>query len=250
LKKGSTASVPFSNDDRGRVRVTIDVDNGAAGNDVKFWVTGTDITLADGTSWDQLGATVTTAGTTSIHDGNSELAVGGRSITGAQPIPGNLFGAQVYDGIDGEKVANMDPTDYVNKLTDTTFNSNLMAIDLPGAVGDFGSTPNALTNRITGDIDLRSHINLVDYSPASTQTLISKIVLAGDQRSYWFLLDVFGKLELLIYEDGTAGSVVTYQASEAVSTADRTTTRFRAALDVDNGAGDSECTFFYVNRRY
>lgn len=59
VSKSSTAAVPFADGTAGWVRVVHDVDNGAAGNDVKFY------TSTDGVNWTQLGTTVTTAGTTS-----------------------------------------------------------------------------------------------------------------------------------------------------------------------------------------
>ncbi len=81
------------------VRATLDVDNGASGHDAKFW------TSDDGSSWTQLGTTVTTAGTTSIWSGSAPVEVGtvsgGSSSAGG---PGKYSRAQVYSSIGGTLV--------------------------------------------------------------------------------------------------------------------------------------------------
>lgn len=52
------------------VAVTFDVDNGAGGNSVRFWLSD------DGVTWTQLGATITTAGVTSIAATTASLEIG------------------------------------------------------------------------------------------------------------------------------------------------------------------------------
>ena len=79
------------------VRVTLDVDNGASGRDVRFF------TSADGVSWTQLGATVTTAGITSIFSSTTSVSVGQHF-----PIAGKIYRAQIFNGIDGTKVLDVD----------------------------------------------------------------------------------------------------------------------------------------------
>lgn len=76
------------------VRATLDVDNGAGGHTVTFY------TSSDGITWTQLGAAVTTAGTTSIFSGSAPLRAGARNDDGV-PMIGRLFRAQVFNGIDG-----------------------------------------------------------------------------------------------------------------------------------------------------
>lgn len=83
------------------VRATVDVDNGASGHDIKFY------TSDDGVSWTQLGATVTTAGVISLFDGTATLNVGGRG-TGLSPLAGNVYYAEIRNGIDGTVVAKFD----------------------------------------------------------------------------------------------------------------------------------------------
>lgn len=77
------------------IRTTLDVDNGAAGNDVKFY------TSDDGITWTQLGATVTTAGITSIFNPTTQpWEICGRGITG-DLLNGQLYEVRIKNGIDG-----------------------------------------------------------------------------------------------------------------------------------------------------
>lgn len=67
----STAVVGFTAGNPGWVRVTLDVDNGASGNSAKFY------TSTDGTTWTQLGTTVTTAGVTSLFPSTAAYQIWG-----------------------------------------------------------------------------------------------------------------------------------------------------------------------------
>jgi hypothetical protein len=88
----STAATGFTDGALGWVAVTLDVDNGAVGNDVKFW------TSTDGITWAQLGTTVTTAGVTSIHAGTAPLEIGTRNIGVNDPLDGTVSVARIYSG--------------------------------------------------------------------------------------------------------------------------------------------------------
>src|SRR3990167_8959685 len=70
LNAASTAAVGAANGSIKWVRATIDVDNGAVGRDIKFY------TSDDGTTWTQLGTTVTQAGVTSIFNSTQLLRIG------------------------------------------------------------------------------------------------------------------------------------------------------------------------------
>ena len=89
ITKTSTAAVTVPASGRLALRVTLDVDNGAAGNDVKFYTADT-ITG----SWTQLGATVTTAGVTSIFDSTTAVQIG-RSNVGTGMV-GRLYAFKMY----------------------------------------------------------------------------------------------------------------------------------------------------------
>lgn len=83
------------------IRAVLDVDNGAAGHDVLFY------TSDDGSSWSQLGTTVTTAGTTSLADTATSLTIGD-AIDNNVPVTGVIYYAELRDGIDGTVVASFD----------------------------------------------------------------------------------------------------------------------------------------------
>lgn len=84
-EKVSTASVPFTAGTTGWVRATLDVDNGATGSDLKFY------TSTDGTTWTQLGTTVTTAGVTNIFASTAAYQVGAFTTGNSTPAPGLTF---------------------------------------------------------------------------------------------------------------------------------------------------------------
>jgi hypothetical protein len=104
LTATSTTAVVVPASGRLAVRVSLDVDNGAAGKDVKFYTASS----IDG-SWTQLGSTVTTATTTSIFDSTASVQIG-RSNFGTG-IVGRLYAFQLYQGIAGTLRADVDLSD-------------------------------------------------------------------------------------------------------------------------------------------
>jgi len=108
----STAAVPATSG-RLTLRVTLDVNNGAAGHTVTFY-TGT---AGVGGAFTQLGAAVVTAGTTSVFASASRLMIGALDngttstvFTGGSRYGGRVYGAELRNGIGGSAVANPDFT--------------------------------------------------------------------------------------------------------------------------------------------
>lgn len=99
--RAATAAPGIADGSVAWIRATLDVDNGAAGHDVKFF------TSSNGTDWTQLGDTVTTAGVTSINAGTSALAIGAGG-TGGTPLTAQVHRVIVKDGIDGTTVLDLD----------------------------------------------------------------------------------------------------------------------------------------------
>ncbi|WUI00200.1 hypothetical protein OHR68_43160 [Spirillospora sp. NBC_00431] len=99
IQAGSTVPIPT---DRRRValRITLDVNNGAGGYDVKFWTADT---IAG--PWTQLGATVTGTSTTAIAATTADLEVGGLATIAGFGPDGTLWAFELRDGIDGTLVA-------------------------------------------------------------------------------------------------------------------------------------------------
>jgi hypothetical protein len=102
ISKDATAATGLADGSVKWVRATLDVDNGASGNDVKFFLSD------DGIAWTQLGATVTTATATSIYSGNANLKVGAFQDAGVEPVVGKVYRAVVKNGIDGTTVLDID----------------------------------------------------------------------------------------------------------------------------------------------
>lgn len=81
LSRTSTAATGFTDGTAHWIRAVLDVDNGASGHDVTFY------TSSDGSTWTQLGSTVTNSGTVSVFDSTADVTVG--DITGGGiPFPG------------------------------------------------------------------------------------------------------------------------------------------------------------------
>jgi hypothetical protein len=98
LTATSNGVIPEPHAGRKAVRVTIDVDNGAAGNTVAFYSADT----ISGT-WAQISTSIVTAGTTSIFDSTSEVRVGDLADA-------TFYAFKLLNGIAGTEVANPDFT--------------------------------------------------------------------------------------------------------------------------------------------
>jgi hypothetical protein len=101
--KSSTAAPTIPASGRIALKVTIDVDNGAAGYDVKFYTASS----IDGV-YTQLGTTVTTATATSIFSSSAKLNVGSSDDGTTELFTGVIHAARVYSGIAGTVAANPD----------------------------------------------------------------------------------------------------------------------------------------------
>lgn len=112
ISKASTASTGFTDGTAHWIRVTLDVDNGASGYDVKFY------TSEDGVTWTQLGTTVTTATATSVFASTAILEIGSRNAGTSDFFAGKFFEGQVLSGIGGTSVAH--PVATVTGVTDAT----------------------------------------------------------------------------------------------------------------------------------
>lgn len=239
------------------VRVTLDVDNGAGGNDARFF------TSNDGTTWTQLGSTVTTAGTTSIFSGSSGVEIGARNL-GLDFAKGKFYRAIIKNGIDGTTVLDANAavitlpsqttftdsssnayTVTINKSGVGTFVSTGNYLYLPGVASNNATAPDSAALDITGDIDLRCKVALDDWTPSAIQYLISKYQSAS-QRSYGLSVETNGRISLVWSTDGTGGTLLSATSTVAPTVADGATLWVRGVLDVDNGAAGKN-VFFYTS---
>jgi hypothetical protein len=102
----STVATGFTDGTAHWVRAVADVDNGAAGNDVKFY------TSTDNVTWTQLGATVTNTGTSSILAGTASYQLGSFTAGFSSPLAGKFYWVEARSGIDGYSVVPPLPDDW------------------------------------------------------------------------------------------------------------------------------------------
>lgn len=106
------------------------------------------------------------------------------------------------------------------------------------------SVPDEAALDITGDIDLRAHVALDDWTPSANRDVLGKLAGTGDQRSYLLRVTTAGTLALLWSENGTAATLRNATSTVAVSAIDGQALWIRATLDVDNGASGRDIKFF------
>ena len=100
---GSTVVTGLNNGATKWIRATLKVNNGASGRDIKYYLSD------DGNTWTQLGTTITQTGTTSIFNNTSNVYLGNWA-NNTEWIDGKLYAAQIYNGINGTKVADFEAT--------------------------------------------------------------------------------------------------------------------------------------------
>lgn len=152
----STAATGFTDGFTGWLRVTLDVDNGASGNDTKFY------TSVDGTTWVQLGSTVTTASTLSIYDSTVSVTVGGRPSAG-ETLIGNIYKAEVYEGIAGTLRASPDfsaqsagTTSFADAQGNTWTVGSAASIAVPATTGFVARITAVSTTTFTASLTAKS----------------------------------------------------------------------------------------------
>lgn len=136
LATATLGSVGITDGQRFKLAFTLDVDNGAGGRVNKFFYS-TD----GGETWPQLGATVTTAGTTSIFNSNSIVEIGGLLAGTAQLFAGKVYSAQIYNGIppifggsgSASPVVDFDPSRWTSGTTFTAATGETWTINSTGS---------------------------------------------------------------------------------------------------------------------
>ncbi|MDX2513831.1 hypothetical protein PV355_01450 [Streptomyces stelliscabiei] len=162
------------------------------------------------------------------------------SLTIAVNAQGNAYGLEWGDLLTAGKRTDTAATNG----TATTFGYDAEDfLSLPGASGDYASTPDAAALDIVGDIDIRVRVALADWTPAAESTLIAKYTATGNQRSYALAVTTAGALIFRWSEDGTVEKTETSSANLSALAAGATTW-VRATLDADVGGTDAQVTFY------
>lgn len=259
--KDSTVPLNVENGTRQRIGITLDVDNGASGHDVKFW------TSSDGVTWTQLGSTVTTAGTTSIYSGPDPVWFG-RASTNLWS--GTIHRAKIYSGIHDLNAdtggtlaldANFESaTEDSTSFTESSSNAATITINsVPRAahinangLALQGNTTTARTDcaiiadnavtRPTGDMEVIVKATATDWTPAAGKVL----VLSGSNDAHsdinWYLYYNTGGT--LTFHRPAGATARMFNSSVATGIADGATKWIKVTYDQDNGAGNSECKFY------
>ena len=119
----------------------------------------------------------------------------------------------------------------------------LMYLNLPGATGDYASTPDSAALDITGDIQIDAWIQADDYSTAANQNIVAKWTSSGNQRAYKLrIVAGGGALGLDISQNGS--SQININSTANIPGIDGAGIWVRVTLDVDDGAGNRVTKFY------
>jgi hypothetical protein len=112
---------------------------------------------------------------------------------------------------------------------------------LPGADGDYASTPDSTDLGITGDIEIITYVQADDYT--ALQTLCAKAISTTNQYSWEFKVQSTGTL--LFKTSATGGTPTLSNVSTvALSTTNGVGVWLRVTLDVDDGGGNRVAKFY------
>jgi hypothetical protein len=180
-----TSSVPIGILDGATkwIKATFDQNNGSAQSEVKFYLSD------DGSSWTQLGSTLTDATTTA---GNSDVTgvTIGQGVATAVGHAGTIHRVIAKDGIDGTTFLDVDfeaATEDAASFTESSSNAATVTINsvpkaaylqdglvLPQVSGNYASTPDVAALDITGNIELIAKVTVTAWTGAGARALISK----------------------------------------------------------------------------
>jgi hypothetical protein len=116
------------------------------------------------------------------------------------------------------------------------------ALLLTGATNSNASTPDHASLDITGDLDLRAHVAMDDWTPTAEKALLSKWTTSGNQKSYLIRVGTTGLLRFYWSADGAATLVA--DSTIAPTVVDGAALWVRATLDVNNGAAGRDIRFY------
>lgn len=199
IQVDSTAKplIPLSR--RLALRVTLDVNNGAAGNTVTFYTSDS----IDGT-WTQLGEPVITSGVTSINNDTQALNVGrGWPSLGFDSAVGHIHAFELRDGIGGSLVASPDfrvQTDGASSFADAQGNTwtraafpdtNITDLDIR-FTGEMLSWPNRWDTSgqdIWVDAKAKGILRRLDAGQTTLKSALTRQVPSYGPIAYWPMED-------------------------------------------------------------
>lgn len=112
---------------------------------------------------------------------------------------------------------------------------------LPGTSGNYASTPDSAAVSVTGDIDIRCKVAADDWTPANFDAFMSK--WQSNNYAFYFGIDPGGQLRLGWSTTGL-GETHSTISTASVGAANGAAKWVRAALDVNDGAGNHVLNFY------
>ena len=127
-------------------------------------------------------------------------------------------------------------------------NTGSVALDLPGEVGDYASTPDAAALDITGDIDVRVDATLANWIlpeyPSTGDTDYGYTELIGKETAADRAWALYTRLGKLLFQWRNSGGSATSVISDDLPLTASGRLAVRVTLDVDNGASGYDLTFY------
>ncbi len=108
-------------------------------------------------------------------------------------------------------------------------------VDFPGISGNYITTPDAVANRITSDIDIRVHVKLADWTPAGFVHLIGKHNSGGGSNASWSLY-VAAATGQLLYGHNNGATFTPVFSSTGAAITDGTASWVRVTWKQSTGA--------------
>ena len=265
-------STVFDAGDIAWIRATLDVDNGAADAEVKFYWSKSNTNDPAAVSWTQLGATVMVGATTDIIDARtSKLEIGALDETVAWNTEGRFYRGVVKDGIAGTVIFDADTTEISvtsgqDAETFTELSANAATVTIHGTAWTYVDTTAAVTGTaVTGGV-LESEIvtggetivltltndtweDTVGDDNAITDALIAGIDSGGVEAAGWDA-EVKGNM---VFGDvaRTSDTVVTVtlaaEAAYAITANETITATIPATAIVSSGEETGAPTFAVTN---
>ncbi len=234
------------------IKATFDQDNGAAASEVKFYLSD------DGSSWTQLGSTVTNATTSAGNSNTTGITIGHSTDTTSTNYGGTIHRVIAKDGIGGTTFLDVDfeaAIEDTTSFTESSSNAATVTINsvpraaylqdglvLPGTANNYASAPDSAALSITSDMEIVVKAKMTDWTPAATSTLVSKFNLSAN-RSYTFYISTAGQLVFIRNQTGSASNI-TYTGGIPAFT-NGTTYWLKMTYDQTDGSV-SRCRFYYA----
>jgi hypothetical protein len=205
----------------------------------------------DGVSWSLIGLANRSGAAGALTASTAPLEVGSYNLGTTDYFAGNVYYAEVRNGIDGPVVASFDARDIETPWTmngagwsyeGTNFlGKDGVALSLPGTNGNYASTPDSAALSITGDLDIRVKAALDNWHSGAIQYLVAKRI-DPSQRSYYFRTNAAGSLEIGWTADGSTLLGLNSQGTPGLANGE--VKWVRVTLDVDNGAAGRTANFY------